>query len=94
MGKKHKKPNQKSAAPSDQKQEDLDEQKDIEMAMEFSRQEQKIQEKYEEQLEAYKLDLAKKNLRIQKVEGDGNCLFRAVSLQHFNDQDKHMELRT
>jgi OTU domain-containing protein 3 len=33
------------------------------------------------------------NFRINIVEGDGNCLFRAISDQLFGDTERHMEVR-
>uniref|UniRef100_A0A8D9AAQ5 OTU domain-containing protein n=1 Tax=Cacopsylla melanoneura TaxID=428564 RepID=A0A8D9AAQ5_9HEMI len=34
-----------------------------------------------------------KAFNIQRIVGDGNCLFRSVSLYLYNTQDRHMELR-
>ena len=38
--------------------------------------------------------MAMKNLKIVEIEGDGNCLFRAISDQIYNgDQSHHMLIR-
>jgi len=38
--------------------------------------------------------MAMKNLKIVEIEGDGNCLFRAISDQIYNgDQSHHLLIR-
>jgi OTU-like cysteine protease len=41
----------------------------------------------------FRLALKKRGLEIVEQEGDGNCLFRAVSLQVYGDSSMHMEVR-
>ena len=38
-------------------------------------------------------DLVNRGFRIDKVRGDGNCLFRAVSLSVYGNEEKHEEVR-
>mmetsp|Transcript_18838 Transcript_18838/g.26521 ORF Transcript_18838/g.26521 Transcript_18838/m.26521 type:complete len:779 (-) Transcript_18838:102-2438(-) len=45
------------------------------------------------QEEQFTEDLKTKGLEMVVVEGDGNCLFRAVSLQIFGDTESHMDVR-
>jgi OTU domain-containing protein 3 len=40
-----------------------------------------------------KAEVARLNLCIRDVEGDGNCLFRALSDQLYGDQTRHSEIR-
>lgn len=47
--------------------------------------------KLEEQ--AVKSEVARLNLALRDVEGDGNCLFRALSDQIYGDQKRHPEMR-
>lgn len=42
---------------------------------------------------AFETSLKRRNLELQLVEGDGNCLFRAVSLQIYGDPNMHNEVR-
>lgn len=42
---------------------------------------------------AVKQEIARLGLVLRDVEGDGNCLFRAVSDQLYGDQKRHPELR-
>uniref|UniRef100_A0A7S2K5T8 ubiquitinyl hydrolase 1 n=1 Tax=Leptocylindrus danicus TaxID=163516 RepID=A0A7S2K5T8_9STRA len=42
---------------------------------------------------AFETSLKRRNLELQLVEGDGNCLFRAVSLQVYGDTNMHNEVR-
>lgn len=39
------------------------------------------------------LELKKRGLEIREQEGDGNCLFRAVSLQVYGDPSMHGQVR-
>jgi hypothetical protein len=39
------------------------------------------------------LELKKRGLEIREQEGDGNCLFRAVSLQVYGDPSMHAQVR-
>ena len=39
------------------------------------------------------LELKKRGLEIREQEGDGNCLFRAVSLQVYGDPSMHSQVR-
>ncbi len=41
----------------------------------------------------FELALKKRGLEIQEQEGDGNCLFRAVSLQVYGDPSMHSQVR-
>jgi len=43
--------------------------------------------------ESFKVALKKKGLEMVEQDGDGNCLFRAVSLQVYGDPDVHMDVR-
>jgi hypothetical protein len=43
--------------------------------------------------EAFRRDLKKQGLEIVEQEGDGNCLFRAVSLQVYGDSSMHEDVR-
>jgi hypothetical protein len=43
--------------------------------------------------ESFILALKKRGLEVVEQEGDGNCLFRAVSLQVYGDSDSHMDVR-
>lgn len=36
---------------------------------------------------------AKKGFYVQPIDGDGNCMFRAVALQVWGDQDEHAQVR-
>lgn len=42
---------------------------------------------------AVKSEIARLGLMLRDVEGDGNCLFRALSDQMYGDQKRHPELR-
>lgn len=42
---------------------------------------------------AVKAEIARLGLALRDVEGDGNCLFRALSDQMYGDQKRHPELR-
>ena len=44
-------------------------------------------------LAKFKIRLAKKDLRIKEVNGDGNCFFRAVADQLYGFEFYHMRLR-
>jgi hypothetical protein len=39
------------------------------------------------------LTLKKRGLEIREQQGDGNCLFRAVSLQVYGDASMHSDVR-
>jgi OTU domain-containing protein 5 len=41
----------------------------------------------------FSLALKKRGLEIREQEGDGNCLFRAVSLQVYGDPSMHGDVR-
>jgi len=41
----------------------------------------------------FALELKKRGLEMQEQEGDGNCLFRAVSLQVYGDSSMHGQVR-
>ena len=43
--------------------------------------------------DAFVLELKKRGLEIREQEGDGNCLFRAVSLQVYGDPSMHSQVR-
>lgn len=43
--------------------------------------------------ESFILAMKKRGLEVVEQEGDGNCLFRAVSLQVYGDSDSHMDVR-
>jgi hypothetical protein len=43
--------------------------------------------------ESFRKDLKKQGLEIVEQEGDGNCLFRAVSLQVYGDSSMHADVR-
>jgi len=47
----------------------------------------------EESLTAFIQALKKRGLEMVPQEGDGNCLFRAVSLQVYGDADQHLDIR-
>jgi hypothetical protein len=47
----------------------------------------------EEVEHTFRAALKKRGLEIVEQEGDGNCLFRAVSLQVYGDANMHMEVR-
>jgi len=42
---------------------------------------------------AFQIALKKRGLEMVEQEGDGNCLFRAVSLQIYGDSEVHMDVR-
>ncbi len=44
--------------------------------------------------DAASLFLSKYGRKVQKVVGDGNCLFRCLSLVLFGVQDRHFDVRT
>jgi len=44
-------------------------------------------------LNSYEDALAKKGLQELRQEGDGNCLFRSISLQVSGDSEAHMDVR-
>eukprot|EP01017_Pseudomicrothorax_dubius_P030849 TRINITY_DN3879_c0_g1_i2.p1 TRINITY_DN3879_c0_g1~~TRINITY_DN3879_c0_g1_i2.p1 ORF type:complete len:280 (+),score=38.54 TRINITY_DN3879_c0_g1_i2:377-1216(+) len=44
-------------------------------------------------LEKLKENLATRNLQLKRVRGDGNCFFRAVADQVYNDEERHQEIR-
>jgi OTU domain-containing protein 3 len=64
---------------------------------EFKRQRQRGKyqgsSQYVEDLQRLSQQLAPFNLAIRDVNGDGNCLFRALSLQLHDDQDHHSSIR-
>ena len=41
----------------------------------------------------FRVALKRRGLQIQEVDGDGNCLFRAVALQVYGDASMHYEVR-
>lgn len=43
--------------------------------------------------DVFVVELKKRGLEIQEQEGDGNCLFRAVSLQVYGDPSMHSQVR-
>jgi len=47
----------------------------------------------EEEEGAFQAALKKRGLEMVEQEGDGNCLFRAVSLQVYGDAEVHMDVR-
>jgi len=47
----------------------------------------------ENSLQNFLLELRKRGLDMVLQEGDGNCLFRAISLQVYGDSDQHGEIR-
>jgi hypothetical protein len=46
-----------------------------------------------QQEEAFVASLNQQKLHVVEVDGDGNCLFRAVAHQLWLDEDRHLELR-
>jgi OTU domain-containing protein 5 len=49
-------------------------------------------EKITEQENNFRRLVALKGMRIQEIEGDGNCMFRAVSDQVYNGNQTHFKL--
>ncbi len=43
--------------------------------------------------EAYERGLMERGLRVRRVAGDGNCLFRSISHQLYGTEDHHMLMR-
>jgi len=52
-----------------------------------------FEEEFEDDVPKMKIQLEKLGLVLKEVEGDGNCLFRAISDQLHGDPFKHKELR-
>jgi len=52
-----------------------------------------VEFEYNESLLNFEKELKKNGLELVIQEGDGNCLFRAVSLQVFGDSNNHTEVR-
>lgn len=53
-----------------------------------------VQHQTQQQLHTlFQTELKKKGMELVEQEGDGNCLFRAVSLQIYGDSDLHMDVR-
>jgi len=60
---------------------------------EESEEEEKGVAEEEEEEEVFRAALKKRGLEMVEQEGDGNCLFRAVSLQVYGDSEVHMDVR-
>ena len=41
----------------------------------------------------FRKDLKEQGLELVEMEGDGNCLFRAIALQVYGDVESHLEVR-
>lgn len=54
---------------------------------------QRNQAKWKNHFETFDEMLRKRGLRLEDIEGDGNCLFRSVSDQLFGNQNRHLDLR-
>jgi len=53
-----------------------------------------VQQQTQQQLHTrFQTELKKKGMELVEQEGDGNCLFRAISLQIYGDSDLHMDVR-
>ena len=48
---------------------------------------------YADDMEKFKLQLAPNCLKVFEIEGDGNCMFRAIADQLDGDQNQHYQYR-
>ena len=61
----------------------------------FGRDEPETKREKERRIETEAINkaVASQHMRMVEVSGDGNCLFRSLSLGIYNHQDKHREIR-
>ena len=78
-----------SSNPDDPAQEDLREVQPVAAAAAAASKQQKLPPSLEE----FQRNLKEHGLEMVEQEGDGNCLFRAVSLQVYGHSDNHAEVR-
>ena len=49
---------------------------------------------YDEDLIKFREQLRTYNLQLKEIDGDGNCLFRAIADQLWGDESEHVKLRS